>query len=174
MLLTQLRRIFIGKAKLIASLLILLSAVATNTSVAHTYFFGVTDITVNAYSHRIEVIHQFTAHDIENVIAETKQINLSPEHPKYDLFIQQYFEQHFSLLKENKPLQLTWIGFEIKLGKIIAYQESLKENNLLHLVVKNELLVDTYHKQINTVNFQGNNLLGSLTFSNTQKVAQIK
>ena len=44
-------------------------------------------------SKHIEVIHQFTAHDIENTIAEIKQINFSPEHPKYDEFVQSHIEK---------------------------------------------------------------------------------
>ncbi|WP_307188511.1 DUF6702 family protein [Colwellia marinimaniae] len=49
------------------------------------------------------MVHQFTSHDIENTIAELKQIHFSAAHKYYDLYIQQYFEQKFSLeKKQNK------------------------------------------------------------------------
>mgnify|MGYP006087025915 CR=1 FL=1 len=57
-------------------------------------------------SKHIEVIHQFTAHDIENTIAEIKQINFSPEHPKYDEFVQSHIEKNFILQRNNKTIKM--------------------------------------------------------------------
>ncbi len=165
---------------LLGTLLVGLAAPAA----AHSYFFGVSELNLNTSSKHIEVIHQFTAHDIENTIAETKQINFSPEHPQYDQYIQAYFEQHFSLARNNNTVPLNWIGFEIKRGQIFAYQESKNKNFLDNLMVKNTILVDTYAKQINTVNYQDLaftpklepkvKLQGSLTFNNSQRVGRIK
>jgi len=155
---------------------------------AHSYFFGVSELNLNKTSRHIEVIHQFTAHDIENAIAELKQIHFSPEHPKYDQYIQAYFEKHFALEQNNNKLQLNWIGFEIKRGQIFVYQESASKKFLDNLMVKNTILVDTYAKQINTVNYQGLafppklepkvkpkvKLQGSLTFNSSQRVGRVK
>lgn len=146
----------------------------------HSYFFGVSELNLNETSKHIEIIHQFTAHDIENTIAELKQIHFSPEHPKYDQYIQAYFEKHFTLERNNNDVKLNWIGFEIKRGQIFAYQESHGKNFLDNLMVKNTILVDTYAKQINTVNYQDLafapefKLQGSLTFSSNQRVGKIK
>ena len=155
---------------------VLLVGVAATTA-AHTYYFGVTDLKLNKSSKHIEVIHQFTAHDIENTIAEIRQVNFSPEHPQYDGFIQSYIEKHFSLQRDNKNIKMNWIGFEIKRGQLFAYQESATENFLTNLVVKNTILVDTYAKQVNTVNYQDlsstNKVQGSLTFDHSLKVITI-
>jgi ABC-type microcin C transport system permease subunit YejE len=139
------------------------------SAISHTYFFGVSDLTLNTKTNKLEIVHQFTTHDIENAIAQTRQINFSTEHENYELFIQQYFEQHFSIIKDNVKINLNWLGFEVTSGKIIAYQESAQEYFLTQLVVKNAILTDTYPKQVNTVNFQGNDnqgkaIFGSLTF----------
>jgi len=139
-----------------------LGLVATATS--HTYFFGVSDLIVNSKTQRFEIVHQFTSHDIENAIAEIKQIHFSAEHKNYDLFVQQYFEQQFSLEQNNIKVPLNWLGFEVTSGKIIAYQESLQKTFLSLLVVKNAILTDTYPKQVNTVNFQGKDLQGEALF----------
>jgi len=150
------------------------------SAAAHTYFFGVSELNLSKTSKQIEVIHQFTAHDIENSITELKQIHFSAEHPKYDQYIQNYFEKHFSLEQNNKKVLLHWIGFEIKRGQLFAYQESSNKNFLGHLMVKNTILVDTYTKQINIVNYQDLTLAptvkfrGSLTFNNSQRVGKIK
>jgi hypothetical protein len=157
---------------------ILLAGLAVSAA-AHTYFFGVTELNVNPKSKHIEIIHQFTAHDIENTIAEEKQIHFSAEHPKYENYIQDYFEKNFSLTYNNTDVKLTWVGIEIRRGQIFAYQESNNQNFLANLVVKNTILVDTYPKQINTLNYQdltfGNNvkLQGSLTFNYNKRFIQI-
>ena len=41
-------------------------------------------------------------------------------------------------------------------------------------MVKNDLLVDTYTKQVNTVNYQDSVSKGSLTFTQSVKVATIE
>jgi hypothetical protein len=163
-------------SKYIIALCFYVGLVASTTG--HTYFFGVSDLSANPKTNRLEIVHQFTSHDIENAIAEIKQIHFSAEHKDYDLFVQQYFEQQFSLEQTRKKVSLNWLGFEVKSGKIIAYQESQQQSFLLQLVVKNAILIDTYPKQVNTVNFQGkdlqgNALFGSLTFDYRNKEAII-
>lgn len=152
---------------------IMLIGVAASAA-AHTYFFGLTDINLNSKNKHIEIIHQFTAHDIENTIAEIKQEHFSPEHPKYDEYLQAYFEKHFIMKRNNNAIQLNWLGFEVKRGQLFVYQESTHKNYLDNLVVKNTILVDTYPKQINTVNYQDltspNMLQGSLTYDRSLSV----
>jgi len=141
---------------------------------AHKYFFGLTELSVNPRNQHIEIIHQFTAHDIENAIAEIKQIHFSSAHPDYELHLQQYVEQRFSVNSKNESLILNWIGLELVKDKLIIYQEVTSKNNLVGLVVKNALLVDTYAKQINTLNYQDTAIKGTLTFTESMKVATIK
>ncbi len=149
----------------------------TLSSVAHRYFFGLTDLSVNPRTNNIEVIHQLTAHDIDNAIAEQMQIHFSPEHPKYEQIIQNYIETHFKLFNiqnnNEQEIQLNWIGLEVAKGYVYIYQEAHFENFLSGLVVKNDLLVDTYPKQVNTVNYKDSKIEGSLTFSISVKVAKI-
>lgn len=144
---------------------------------SHTYFFAVSELNFNNVTKHIEVIHQITAHDIENAISEIHQINFSTEHPQYDKLVQAYIEKHFVLARNNTVIKMNWIGFEVKRGQIFAYQESADKNNLPNLVVKNSILVDTYAKQINTVNYQSLSstepVQGSLTFDQSLRVAII-
>ncbi|WP_425462566.1 DUF6702 family protein [Litorilituus lipolyticus] len=48
-----------------------------------------------------------------------------------------------------------------------------EQNFLKQLVVKNTILVDTYAKHVNTVNFQDSKEKGSLTFSRADSTAVI-
>ncbi|NQY65870.1 MAG: hypothetical protein HRT38_19720 [Alteromonadaceae bacterium] len=140
---------------------------------SHTYFFGLTELSINPNNQHIEVIHQFTAHDIDNAIAEIRQITFSPAHPKYELIIREYLEQHFQLSQKNQPIALNWVGLEINKGKVIIYQEVEKQSILTGLVVKNDLLINTYAKQINIVNYQDNTISGSLTFTDSNRIVEI-
>jgi len=155
---------------------ILLLGVATSVA-AHTYFFGISEINVNRETEHLEIVHQFTTHDIENAIAEQQQIHFSPAHPNYEQLIQQYFELNFTLTRKKSPIKLHWLGMEFQRGQIFAYQESDNKNLLANLLVKNTILIDTYPKQMNTVNYQSlittPQLQGSLTFNRAQHRAQI-
>ena len=165
------------KHSLFKSFIVCFLCGVTLSSVAHRYFFGLTDLSVNPKTHNIELIHQFTAHDIDNAIAEQQQIHFSPEHSDYEKLIQNYVEAHFQLIdvQENKKhvIKLNWIGLEIAKGNVYIYQEANFENYLSGLVVKNDLLVDTYLKQVNTVNYTDGTNTGSLTFSGSEKTSEI-
>jgi len=155
---------------------IVLLGVATSVA-AHTYFFGISEIDVNSETEHLEIVHQFTTHDIENAIAQQQQIHFSPAHPNYEKLIQQYFELNFTLTRNKSPIKLNWLGIEFQRGQIFAYQESDNKNLLANLLVKNTILIDTYPKQMNTVNYQSltttPQLQGSLTFTHAQHRAQI-
>ncbi|MFT5295890.1 MAG: hypothetical protein ACI9YH_001906 [Colwellia sp.] len=165
------------KSALFKSLIFCLLCGVTLSSVAHRYFFGLTDLSVNPKNNNIEIIHQLTAHDIDNAIAEQQQIHFSPEHSEYETLIQSYVEAHFQLIdiQENKKhvIKLNWVGLEIAKGNVYIYQEANFENFLSGIVVKNDLLVDTYPKQVNTVNYKDGKIIGSLTFSTSVKTSKI-
>lgn len=143
------------------------------SAAAHKYFFAITEINHNQLNDSFEIIHQLTAHDIENTIAEKHNITFNPEHPKYDALIKAYVEQRFVLTSEQQALDVNWIGLEVVRDKIVVYQEAHANRFLAPLVVKNELLVDTYPKQINTVNFVSGETKHSLTFNKSQRIATI-
>lgn len=145
----------------------------TASAVAHKYYFGITELSINPKTQHIEIIHQFTAHDIENTIAETKQINFSPEHPKYDEYIKNYFEENFILEQNQKTISLTFIGLEVKVGKMFVYQESKSTHKLSNLVVRNALLINSFEKQVNSVNYDDGILVGSLTFMQSHQIDKI-
>lgn len=147
---------------------------AAASAAAHTFFFGITDININENNQHIEIIHQFTAHDIENAIAETQQIHFSVEDVNFEKRIKQLFNKHFSIENNQELIPLNWIGVELVRGKIFVYQEGPAKNFLSGLVVKNSLLVDTYPEQINTVNYQDNDIKGSLTFTQSQQIVTIE
>jgi len=141
---------------------------------AHKYFFAISNLTLNEDTQHLEIVHQLTAHDLENAIAEANQINFSPEHANYEKLIKEYITEYFSILQNEKPIYLTWIGVDVVRGKINIYQETTEKIFLHGLVVKNDILIDTYEKQINTVNYQSIATSGSLTFDKNHEMVKIE
>lgn len=154
-------------------LVLLLCGVAAN-AVAHRYFFSISDLSLNERTKAIEIIHQITAHDIDNAIAESKQIHFSVAHPEYEEFIRQYVEAHFQLHYQEHALEVKWVGLEVNKGNIFIYQEADFKHSLLGLKITNSLLIDHYAKQVNTVNFHDKLIKGSLTFKKSVIINHIK
>jgi hypothetical protein len=154
-------------------LVLLLCGLAVN-AVAHRYFFSISDLSLNERTQSIEVIHQITAHDIDNAIAETNQIHFSVAHPDYEKFIRQYVEAHFQLHYQDQAITLNWIGLEVSKGNIFIYQEAEFSHALTGLKITNRLLTEHYPKQVNTVNFKDKQIKGSLTFKRSVIINEIK
>jgi hypothetical protein len=152
---------------------LLLCGLAAN-ALAHRYFFSITDLAINERSQSLEVIHQITAHDIDNAIAETKQIHFSVAHPNYENYIRQYVEANFQLHFAGQPVTLNWIGFEVSKGKLFVYQEAAFAHPLPGLKITNSLLINRYPKQVNTVNFRDKTIKGSLTFKKSVIIRRIE
>ena len=143
-------------------------------ALAHRYFFSITDLAINERSQSLELIHQITAHDIDNAIAETKQIHFSVAHPNYENYIRQYVEANFQLHYAGQPVTLNWIGLEVSKGKLFVYQEAAFTDPLVGLKITNSLLTNRYPKQVNTVNFRDKTIKGSLTFKKSVIIKRIE
>ena len=154
-------------------LILLLCGVAAN-AVAHRYFFSISDLSLNERTQSIEIIHQITAHDIDNAIAEQKQIHFSVAHPEYEKYIRQYLDAHFALHYQEQTIILNWIGLEVSKGNIFIYQEAEFSHALTGLKITNSLLTEHYPKQVNTVNFNDKQIKGSLTFNRSVIINEIQ
>lgn len=153
--------------------LLLLCGFALNAA-AHRYFFSMTDLTVNNNNKSIEIIHQLSAHDIDNVIAQEQQIHFSIAHPNYENIIRKYIEEHFQLSYNKQLLLINWIGLEINKGYVVIYQEVEDYESLIDLTITNTLLIEHYAKQVNTVNFRDRKIKGSLTFTKSDTINEIQ
>jgi len=154
------------------TLVLLLCGLAAN-ALAHRYFFSITELALNENTQSLEVIHQITAHDIDNLIAEDKQIHFSVAHPEYEHYVRQYVEAHFQLHYHGQEVPLQWVGLEINKGNIFLYQEAQFQQPLIGLTITNSLLSHSYHKQVNTVNYRDKVIKGSLTFNRSVTINSI-
>lgn len=168
------KRIYITNRRTVLLLLITAALVFICVpSKAHRYFFALTELTINPKNKQLEVIHYLTSHDLELLISNKQNINLTPEHPNYQQYIEIYLAEHFQISYKNHIIKLKTLGIERVSDKLFIYQENINQNFLTGLVVKNDLLVDTYANQINTVNYQDTAKKGSLTFDKVHRVLEI-
>lgn len=145
---------------------------AAGTAVhAHNYHLGMADIGFNANTGSTEVVHTYTAHDVEALLANLYQRNFDLGLEEDQAVLRRYIEQRFYIKRaDGSRLPLQWVGMQADARNITIYQEiehtPLPRGALLH----NDILSDFLPGQINTVNVGGaGRALQSLTFTHSQR-----
>ena len=142
---------------------------AANAS-AHTFFIGSTEISVNEHTNSIEIIHQFTSHDLEAMLSDKYQQRINADSEQYLKLVQDYVEQRFTLFDNNgQRLTIEFIGVEAGINATYIYQEVLAKSNIKGVVIYHQLLTDYFPKQKNRVNFESKAIKGSLLFDGKTK-----
>lgn len=118
---------------------------------AHAAF---TIIEHNARAGTIEVIHRMMVLDLELALtARTGRTIRMEDVTDAETLIGSYLKDYFSLTVEGEgPLPLSWVGAELKLDTVLAYQEAPISKDIDQLAVANQILTETHPTQINTVN----------------------
>lgn len=102
----------------------------------------------------VEVIHRLMVLDLELALtARTGQIIRMEDVTDAGTLIGSYLNEYFSLiLMDGTVIPLTWVGGEIRLDTLLAYQEAPIASDIEQLTIANQLLTETHPTQINTVN----------------------
>ena len=118
---------------------------------AHAAF---TVIEHNARAGTIEVIHRLMVMDLEIALtARTGQNVRMEDTPNIEDLIGAYLGDYFALAdSDGNVIPLTWVGAELKIDSVFAYQEAPIAPTLDGLIVANQMLTETHPTQINTVN----------------------
>ena len=144
--------------------LALLLSVSTAAS-AHRFHFGMTDISYNPRTESTEIVHTYTAHDIDALLLNLygRQFDLSDADDQ--AVLRTYVERHFWLAgKDGKKLPVTWVGMTADGPSIVIYQELAKTPLAAAATVHQGVLVDFLAEQVNTVNLSEGGAVRSLTF----------
>lgn len=152
----------------------LLLMVLMPSALAHRYFVGLTEISVNQRNQHTEIIHQFTAHDIEAAIALEQNIKFDIGHSQYEQKIQQYFAKNFKIQFKNQKIALSWIGLELVGDQLVIYQEADQLSDFQAVSIVNQVLLQAFDKQVNTLNYNDGKHHGSLVFTQQKQYAEIK
>lgn len=147
---------------LLAALLLCVSASAS----AHHFHFGMTDLSYNERTGSTEIVHTYTAHDIEALLLNLygRQFDLSDADDQDVL--RQYLERQFWLAaQDSKRLPATWIGMTVDANSIVIYQEVANTPLSRAVTIHQGVLVDFLPEQVNTVNLNEGGAIRSLTFT---------
>lgn len=138
---------------------------------AHNYHMGMADIGYNAATGNTEVIHTYTAHDIEALLANLygRSFDLGLEEDQDVL--RQYIERHFTISAGGKPLPLQWVGVQANADTITVFQQIEKIALPAGAMIVGAVLTDFIATQVNTVNVGPNagRAAVTLTFTAAQR-----
>ena len=147
---------------LIAILLLCASAAAG----AHRFHFGMTDISYNARTRSTEIVHAYTAHDIEALLLTLHGRQFDLSEPQDQQVLRKYIESQFWLAgADGKRLPVKWVGMTIDAQSVTIYQELEKTPLSRTAVIRQGVLVDFLPEQVNTVNVNEGGAVHSLTFT---------
>lgn len=120
---------------------------------AHRYFFGLIEVKANPHTQAIEIVHQYTLHDVQYALKKRLGKTFRLDSDNAEKQIRQWVEKHVTLTNtQHDNVQPHWVGFEADYQKIWIYQEIQNHDNLCHWTFSNTLLMDSFSAQVNTVN----------------------
>ncbi|CAN7703412.1 hypothetical protein LJR289_005715 [Pseudoduganella sp. LjRoot289] len=119
---------------------------------AHNYHMGITDISYNANTGATEVIHTYTAHDVEALLGSLHHRRFDLGQPEDQAVFRRYLDKQFYITAGGRRLPLQWVGLKADAAQVTVYQElpgmALPSGAVLHHAV----LADFIPSQRNTVN----------------------
>jgi hypothetical protein len=145
--------------------LALLLCVSTAAS-AHRFHFGMTDISYNERTRSTEIVHTYTAHDIDALLLNLYQRQFDLSDPEDQDVLRQYVERQFWLAApDGKRLPPKWIGMTVDANSVVIYQEIENTPLARAATIRQGVLIDFLPEQVNTVNLGAGGTVRSLTFT---------
>ena len=143
----------------------LLLCVSTAAS-AHRFHFGMTDISYNERTNSTEIVHTYTAHDIEALLLNLYQRQFDLSDPEDQDVLRNYVERQFWLAAQDATrLPARWIGMTVDANSVVIYQEIENTPLARAATIRQGVLVDFLPEQVNTVNLNAGGAVRSLTFT---------
>jgi hypothetical protein len=148
------------RAGLAAALLFFASAVS-----AHSFHFGLTEVTFNPRTGSTEVVHSYMSHDVEALLVNLYQRQFDLAQDEDAQVLRRYIDKQFYLVAaDGQRLPLKWLGLTIAADQVVIYQEA--EHTMLAQVatIHDDVLSDFLAEQVNTVTVGAADGPLSLTF----------
>ena len=138
---------------------------AAGTSLAHRFHFGIAEMSHNARTGNVEIVHTLMAHDIDALLVSRHKRQVDLSQPEDEALLRAYAEEKFAVIgKDGKRLPLKWVGMTVSVENVVLYQE-LENSSLTEITrVRNEILIDLLPRQVNTVNVRRGASVVSLAF----------
>jgi hypothetical protein len=140
-------------------------ACITAAAAAHTFHFGMTDISFNERTGSTEIVHTYMAHDVEALLTNMYQRDFDLTQPDDQAVLRKYVEKQFWLeAKDKGRLPLRWVGMTIDAQNVVIYQEAEKTPLSKTTTVHDEVMSDFLPDQVNTVNLNEAGHIRTFTF----------
>ncbi|KQW96647.1 hypothetical protein ASC94_07360 [Massilia sp. Root418] len=136
----------------LSAALLLCGAALHGPAAAHNYHMGLTDISYNANTGSTEIVHTYTAHDVEALLANLYQRQFDLGQPEDQAVLRRYVERQFTISAGGKRLALQWVGVQADAASITIYQELPGSALPPGAVLRHMVLSDFIPGQLNTVN----------------------
>lgn len=122
---------------------------------AHNFHVGLTEISYNARTGSTEVVHTYTAHDVEALLMNLYQRNVDLGMEEDQALFRRYLEKQFRISVDGKALPLQWVGMQANADSINVFQEIEKTELPPGAVLLDGVLTDFQPQQVNSVNVGG-------------------
>lgn len=156
----------------ITAVVLAVAVAASGAAQAHRFHAGMTDVSQNAATGSIEIVHTYMAHDVEALLAKLNKEQSDLTQPEDEASLRAYMEKHFFVLDaEGKRIPTRWIGMSAAADTVVVFQEIEKTPVTAISRIHDTVLTDLLPNQRNTVNVVDGGGRRTLTFtrSNTDQ-----
>ncbi|HEY0588207.1 MAG TPA: DUF6702 family protein [Pseudoduganella sp.] len=122
---------------------------------AHNFHVGLTEISFNPRTGSTEVVHTYTAHDVEALLMNLYQRQFDLGLEEDQAVFRRYLEKQFRISVNGKPVALQWVGMQANVDRINVFQEIEKTELPAGAVLLDAVLTDFLPQQVNNVNVSG-------------------
>ena len=136
-----------------AALLVLALACAM-PAWAHRFHVGIAEVSFNARTGSLEVVHTYMAHDVEALLSTLHQRQFDMGAPADQALFRQYLERQFWINGATRRVPLKWLGMTADTENITVYQEAPGTPLGKAASIHNAVLSDFLPDQVNTVNIK--------------------
>jgi hypothetical protein len=122
---------------------------------AHNFHVGLTDISFNPRTGSTEVVHTYTAHDVEALLMNLYQRHFDLGLEEDQAVFRRYLEKQFRIAVGGRTLPLRWVGMQANVDSINVFQEIEKTALPPGAILLDAVLTDFLPQQVNNVNVSG-------------------
>ena len=162
---------FIKINSTITRLLMLLSLVFIfSGATIHPVYVSVTEIEHNAKENTLEISCKIFTGDLESVLRKNSKIKvdlLAPRDKKaMDALVSNYILQHLKISVNEKPVQLSFIGYEQNEETIQSYFQVDNIKNIKSMEIQDDILYEYKSEQISIIHVIVNGIRKSTKLNN--------
>lgn len=122
---------------------------------AHNFHVGLTEISFNPRTGSTEVVHTYTAHDVEALLMNLYQRQFDLGLEEDQAVFRRYLERQFRVTVDGKALPLQWVGMQANADRVSVFQEIEKTSLPEGALLLDAVLTDFLPQQANNVNVSG-------------------